>query len=134
ALYLRNFKSWRDTGRVRLAPITALFGSNSSGKSSLLQSLLLLRQTTESADRSRTLDLGGPNSLVDLGTYDDIIFRHSPADPLYISVDWTESSSVQIRDLLQQARKKQSTLTSSTQLGLEVTIDFDRKQASVERM
>jgi len=134
ALHLRNFKSWRDTGRVRLAPITALFGSNSSGKSSLLQSLLLLRQTTESADRSRTLDLGGPNALVDLGTYDDIIFRHSLAAPLYIRVDWTESSSVQIRDLLQQARKKQSTLISSTQLGLEVTIDLHRKQAPVERV
>jgi hypothetical protein len=130
----KKFKSWRDTGRVRLVSITALFGSNSSGKSSLLQSLLLLRQTTESADRSRTLDLGGPNTLVDLGTYDDIIFRHRPGAPLYISVDWTESSPAQVRDLLQQARKKQSTLISSTQLGLEVTIDLDRKQGPVERV
>jgi AAA ATPase domain len=129
ALHLRNFKSWRDTGRIHLAPVTALFGSNSSGKSSLLQSLLLLRQTTESADRSRPLDLGGPNSLVDLGTYDDIVFCHNLGSPLYIGVEWTESDSVQVIDLLQQARKKQSTLISSTNLGLEVTLDLNRKTA-----
>jgi predicted ATPase len=134
ALHLRNFKSWRDTGRIRLAPITAVFGSNSSGKSSLLQSLLLLRQTTESADRSRPLDLGGPNSLVDLGTYDDIVFRHNLESPLYIDVEWTESDSVQVIDLLQQARKKQSTLISSTNLGLEVTLDLKRKTAPVREV
>ena len=44
-LQLKNFKAWRDSGLVRLAPVTMLLGSNSSGKSSLLQSLLLLKQT-----------------------------------------------------------------------------------------
>lgn len=134
ALHLRNFKSWHDTGSIRLAPITALFGSNSSGKSSLLQSLLLLRQTTESADRSRALDLGGPNSLVDLGTYNDIVFRHNLERPLYINVQWTESNPVQVVDLLQQARKKQSTLISSTSLGLEVVLDLNRKTAPVKQV
>ena len=36
-LAIQNFKSWRDTRSIRLAPITALFGSNSSGKTSLLR-------------------------------------------------------------------------------------------------
>jgi predicted ATPase len=35
-LLLRNFKGWEDTGPIRLAPITVFFGSNSSGKTSLL--------------------------------------------------------------------------------------------------
>lgn len=43
SLQFRNFKSWRDTGEIRLAPITALFGTNSSGKTSLLQTLLMLK-------------------------------------------------------------------------------------------
>ncbi len=46
-LKLRNFKVWKETGDMRLAPITGLFGTNSSGKSSILQSLLLLKQTIE---------------------------------------------------------------------------------------
>ena len=44
-LRLRNFKSWDDTGPVRLAPLTIFFGRNSSGKSTLIQSLLLMKQT-----------------------------------------------------------------------------------------
>ena len=31
-LQLKNFKAWRDSGLVRLAPVTMLLGSNSSGK------------------------------------------------------------------------------------------------------
>ena len=51
-LRIKNFKAWKDTGEVRLAPITVFFGGNSAGKSSLLQFLLMLRQTVESPDRS----------------------------------------------------------------------------------
>ena len=42
---VKNFKSWADSGEVVLAPLTGFFGTNSSGKSSLLQMLLLLKQT-----------------------------------------------------------------------------------------
>ena len=55
---MRNFKSWRETGPVRLAPLTGFFGANSSGKSSLLQMLLLLKKTTESNDRNLPLETG----------------------------------------------------------------------------
>ena len=34
-LHIENFKSWKDTGEVRLAPITVLFGTNSAGKTSI---------------------------------------------------------------------------------------------------
>jgi len=34
-LHIKNFKSWRDTGEVRLAPITVFFGANSAGKTSI---------------------------------------------------------------------------------------------------
>ena len=40
-LRIEDFKAWRDTGPIRLAPITAFFGANSSGKTSLLQFLLI---------------------------------------------------------------------------------------------
>ena len=32
---IQNFKAWRDTGRVQLAPLTVILGANSVGKSSL---------------------------------------------------------------------------------------------------
>lgn len=72
---LRNFKAWRDTAAVRLAPVTMLLGTNSSGKSSLIQSLLLLKQTALSPDRSIHLNLGGDevNDLFNFGDFDNVL-------------------------------------------------------------
>jgi recombinational DNA repair ATPase RecF len=55
-LDLHNFKAWT-TANLRLAPITGLFGTNSSGKTSLIQFLLLLKLTKEASDRALALDL-----------------------------------------------------------------------------
>ncbi|HSN98977.1 MAG TPA: DUF3696 domain-containing protein [Candidatus Nanopelagicales bacterium] len=88
-LRLENFKGWEDTGPIRLAPITLFFGSNSSGKTSLLQSILLLRQTAATSDRSRVLNTGDERSLVDLGTPTDLIYGHQTDRTLGISLRWT---------------------------------------------
>ena len=54
---MKNFKSWADSGKVELAPLTGFFGTNSSGKSSLLQMLLLLKQTMEHKDAEEVIFL-----------------------------------------------------------------------------
>ena len=46
-LRAQNFKSWQDTGTLQFAPLTGFFGANSSGKTSILQVLLMLKQTVE---------------------------------------------------------------------------------------
>jgi predicted ATPase len=68
-LRVQGFKPWKDTGDLRIAPITGLFGTNSSGKTAILQMLLMLKQTVESTDRSRVLYLGDERTYVDLGTF-----------------------------------------------------------------
>lgn len=80
-LKLENFKIWRSTGPIRLAPITLLLGTNSSGKSSLIQSLLLIRQTVKGDDPNVDLNLGNPDSddSVTLGQFKDILCRHAAA-------------------------------------------------------
>lgn len=99
SLELRNFKAWEKAGPIRFAPITAFFGSNSSGKTSLIQSLLILKQTTDSADRGRVFDLGGgPASLVDLGTFQDIIYRHESNRSVGIELSWREDEPFEIQD------------------------------------
>ncbi|WP_119964027.1 AAA family ATPase [Simplicispira lacusdiani] len=76
-LHLQNLKAWRDSGPVRLSPVTMLLGTNSSGKSTLLQSLLLLKQTVAAPDRTVHLNLGGDGAhdLVRLGGFDDVLAR-----------------------------------------------------------
>ncbi len=124
AMRLRNFKSWRDTGEVRLAPVTAFFGANSSGKTSLLQGLLLMRQTTESPDRSRVLDLGGPASLVDLGTAGDIQFGHSEENNVSLEIAWHEDTSIQVVDPVLRAKRLRSTLIESDKLRLSTQLEI----------
>lgn len=74
-LKLTNFKAWQDTGHVDLKPVTMLLGTNSSGKSTLIQSLLLLKQTVQSPDRSIHLNLGGDeiNDLFNFGGFDNVL-------------------------------------------------------------
>lgn len=74
-LHLKNFKAWRDTKPMALANVTMLLGTNSSGKSSLIQSLLLLKQTVLSPDRSIHLNLGGDevNDLFNFGDFDNVL-------------------------------------------------------------
>lgn len=88
-LSMTNFKSWRETGPMRFAPITAFFGTNSSGKTSILQLLLMLKQTVESADRRQVIDFGGePRSFVHLGSFSDVIHRHADTEPLAWDFAW----------------------------------------------
>ena len=71
---MKNFKSWKDSGEVKLAPLTGFFGTNSSGKSSLLQMLLLLKQTI---GRNEVIFFGDENSLVNLGNFREVIHEHN---------------------------------------------------------
>lgn len=87
-LKLKNFKSWSDTRNVKLKPITGFFGANSSGKTSLLQALLLLKQTSDSADRGLALQFGDKSSLVDLGDFRSVIHGHAEESELLLELDW----------------------------------------------
>lgn len=100
-LKLENFKIWRSTGPVRLAPITLLLGTNSSGKSSLIQSLLLIRQTVKGDDPSLDLNLGNPDAgdSVTLGQFKDVLCRHGAAtesiaaNQVGIEFRWSETGN-----------------------------------------
>lgn len=87
---LENFKSWKKIEKMRFAPITGLFGTNSSGKTSILQWLLLQKQTVESSDRGLLIDLGDDNSLVEFGSINDVVHRNAltRADQFGWSISW----------------------------------------------
>ena len=46
---LENFKAFKKLDNLPIKPITILCGTNSSGKSSILQSLLMMKQTLENS-------------------------------------------------------------------------------------
>jgi predicted ATPase len=98
-LQIANFKAWQQTGPVRLAPITVLFGPNSSGKSSLHQFLLMLKQTAESPDRRRVFHGGGEGSTpVALGSYRDYVFHHDMEREIEFAIEWDLPEALDIED------------------------------------
>lgn len=73
---VQNFKPFGDANEVRLAPITLIYGPNSSGKSSLVQSLLLMSQTLNGQQPGSHNDLITRGSMIDLGNFSSILHRH----------------------------------------------------------
>jgi hypothetical protein len=96
-LHIDNFKSWR-VADVAFAPLTAFFGANSSGKSSLIQFLLLLKQTKDSVDRAIALDFGGADSHVDLGSFSDAVHGHDEQAAIGWEFRWSLPDELRIAD------------------------------------
>ena len=99
-LSVQNFKSWKDTNKLQIAPLTGFFGANSSGKTSILQTLLMLKQTVERPpDWNEVIDFGDDNSLVNLGSFDDLIHKHRRDLPLGFSLAWKFSEKLSLPDV-----------------------------------
>lgn len=90
-LILHNFKAFGNRTVFDFAPITLIYGRNSSGKSSILQSLLLLRQS-----RGGYLDFEG--QLTDLGSAEHAYTHRKsmPADSgqMEVTALFTDDSKV----------------------------------------
>lgn len=74
-LRLRNFKAFKDL-ELELRPFNLLSGLNSVGKSTILQSLLVLRQSYLDSERKSAefpLQLNG--EYIELGTVEDVFYR-----------------------------------------------------------
>jgi predicted ATPase len=81
---LGNFKSVRDTTELLFAPVTIFAGPNSSGKSSWIQSILMVSQTLAHRVGSRSMVLNGV--LARLGQFDDL--RSFGSAKSHIEVGW----------------------------------------------
>jgi len=60
-IIIGGFKSIAQEQSIEIKPLTILAGANSSGKSSMMQPMLLLKQTLESTFEPDVLLLSGPN-------------------------------------------------------------------------
>lgn len=88
-LSLVNFKAFQNLNGMKLKPITIICGANSCGKSSIMQSLLLLKQTFESKSTTNTVLMNG--KYVRLGNVENVIFSHSLQKKLALSVTFNVS-------------------------------------------
>lgn len=77
----KNYKSFVDTGWIKIRPLTIIIGTNNSGKSSVITPLLLMAQTLSSLDGVTALVTRGP--LANVGRFKDYIHNHKTSDSLF---------------------------------------------------
>ena len=91
-IHLWNFKCFEDN-EVPLGPFTLLAGPNATGKSTVLQSLLLLRQSHAIGELAKgRLDLNG--ELVEIGRAQDALFEDADEDRLGIELIFDDSAAM----------------------------------------
>jgi len=98
-----NFKSW-DNARIDCGKITGVFGTNSSGKTSLIQFLLLLKQTKDATDRATSLELNG--NLIKLGSIKDAIHKHDEDREIEWACSFNRKSDIVLNDPTSQKAKE----------------------------
>lgn len=125
-LRLENFKSWKNVD-IEFGSITAFFGANSSGKSSLIQFLLLLKQTKDSADRSLALDFGGMESPADLGSFYDTVFFHNDEAAISWDLGWQSDDEIRIAD---PSGKRSEALFKDDRLTVSSSVRLRNKAAT----
>lgn len=75
SLDMDGFKGFNKNGTIQFSNINLFFGANSSGKSTAIQALMLLKQTLESKSDQFDLLLNG--KYINLGSPGDIIYKDS---------------------------------------------------------
>jgi predicted ATPase len=81
-IHLEHFKAFNILDSLDIKPITILCGTNSCGKSTILQSILLAKQTVESRQLGQRLQLNG--RFVRLGTFENVIFEKKPENEIVL--------------------------------------------------
>lgn len=90
-----NFKSIPAGTEIALAKINVFAGANSSGKSSFLQSILLIKQSMQNLSAQKTVSING--AIVNLGTFDEIKNNNSEDAEFRVGWDFHPSQRVHYR-------------------------------------
>jgi AAA15 family ATPase/GTPase len=83
---IENFKAFAGKQTLNLAPITLIYGPNSSGKSSVIQSLMMLKQTMLS--NNKNVELVTSAESISLGTFESLIHGQDINNKMSFSIQY----------------------------------------------
>ncbi len=116
---LGNFKAFANKQSIKIKPITLIFGPNSSGKSSIIHSLLYIQNAFSTGDLDpHYMKISGQS--VDLGGFDQFVYKRMTDNP----VQWG------IKISTQQFSKRMKELLSEVK---EINIEFDIRHKLEEK-
>lgn len=96
---VKNYKGFKEA-EIPIKPITVLLGANSSGKSSMLQLLLLLQQTAEEATESYKSALKIFGNRISIGKLENLFYGLNRKNQICIQIDL---SNERIKNVLLEA-------------------------------
>ncbi|MYC06243.1 MAG: DUF3696 domain-containing protein [Chloroflexi bacterium] len=106
---LRNFKAFGDEMQeAPLSKITLIYGPNSGGKSSIIQALLLLKQSHEGHYNQGAMELIPRGRYADLGSFPSLIHKHDIDLELGIKVEFDAEERALTRSLPIPTRRNRS--------------------------
>ena len=91
-IQIKNIRSLKDTGLIKLCPINVLVGNNSSGKSTFLRTFPLIKQSISKYTNGPILWAGDIDDYVDFGSFKETV------------TDGDESNSIEITFVLEPKR------------------------------
>lgn len=90
---VQNYKGFRDRQPIELAPLTLLYGENSSGKSALLRLVPWIAESMADTRPGPSLDAAvGREAL-----WSDLAHISSPRQPIEVQIDWQAGPSAKWR-------------------------------------
>ncbi|WP_076575335.1 AAA family ATPase [Aeromonas sp. RU39B] len=90
---IENFKSFKQKQKMRMAPITLIYGPNSSGKSSIIQSLISIKHTTENNSPIGSLKTSG--SHIELGGFPSVVHKHDVDSDISFGIKYTRNTHIE---------------------------------------
>ena len=97
AISVQGFKSIAAESRIEVRPLTILAGANSSGKSSIMQPLLLMKQTLEASYDPGPLLLNGPNAkFTSANQFISRLQKSSDSEAFSIRIEHAQSRTLKV--------------------------------------
>jgi AAA15 family ATPase/GTPase len=125
SIRVKRLRCLADTGYIQLKPITVLLGQNSSGKSTFLRILPLLKQSVESRTTGPILWSG---RLVDFGNFDDA-HQNDSEDNIAFSFNFeVESRSFPYRDYPYYILSEEARIVNKIDISLTLEISKDKEK------
>jgi predicted ATPase len=121
-----NFKSIRELKDLELKPLTIIAGVNNSGKSSLLQFLLLMKQTIERASTAEPLVAQGDS--IRISNLKDLVFKRLIENKISISFD---IAAKELPDIEQYQDFGILRSQENARCLISITYDFNEKEKPI---